>query len=192
MFVVMATTPAQTFHLLRRHMLQKMRRPLIVMTPKSLLRSPLATSTLDELSQGSFQPVIAETDHDIKADKVNTVILCSGKVYYDLVTKRREEKIIDTAIIRIEQLYPFPDQEVAQILKHYSHAKTITWVQEEPKNQGSWYIVQEDIRALLTSQQQLVYAGRAVMASPAVGYGSVHTEQQKQLVSDALSLKKRI
>lgn len=188
MYVVMPTTPAQTFHMLRRHMLQKIRRPLIVMTPKGMLRSPLAVSSLDELATGHFQTVIGETDAEIKVDKVTTVILCSGKVYYNLVSKRREEKITTIAIIRIEQLYPFPDQEIAQVLKQYTAATNIFWVQEEPKNQGSWCTLQDELRLLVNSKQTLTYVGRPAMASPAVGYSSMHAEQQKQLIAEALKL----
>jgi 2-oxoglutarate dehydrogenase E1 component len=188
MTVVMPTTPAQAFHMLRRHMLRKMRKPLIVMTPKGMLRSPLAVSSFDDLANGSFQLVIDETDSDIKKEQVPTVILCSGKVYYNLVSKRREEKMTNTAIIRVEQLYPFPDQELIQILKQYKNATNIIWVQEEPKNQGSWYVLQDDLRGLLTSKQNLAYIGRPAMASPAVGYSSMHAVQQKELIAQALGL----
>jgi 2-oxoglutarate dehydrogenase E1 component len=189
MFVVMPTTPAQCFHMLRRHMLYKMRKPLIVMTPKGMLRSPLAVSTFDDLANGQFQAVLGETDADIKAEQVTTVILCSGKVYYNLVSKRREEKITHTAIIRVEQLYPFPDQEIVQELKQYKNATKIIWVQEEPKNQGSWYALQDDLRLLVNDKQVLAYVGRPAMASPAVGYSGMHAEQQKKLIAEALGLK---
>ncbi|MSP52860.1 MAG: 2-oxoglutarate dehydrogenase E1 component [Gammaproteobacteria bacterium] len=191
MFVIMPTTPAQAFHMLRRHMLYKMRKPLIVMTPKGMLRSPLAVSTLDDLANGQFQAVIGETDADIKVEQVKTVILCSGKVYYNLVSKRREEKIIHTAIIRVEQLYPFPDQEIAQLLTQYKNATQIMWVQEEPKNQGSWYALQDDLRLLVNSKQTLTYVGRPAMASPAVGYSGMHAEQQKKLIAECLGLTER-
>jgi 2-oxoglutarate dehydrogenase E1 component len=191
MTVVMPTTPAQMFHMLRRHMLRKMRKPLIVMTPKGMLRSPLAVSTFDDLANGHFQPVIGEIDANIKAEQVKTVILCSGKVYYNLATKRSEEKITHTAIIRIEQLYPFPDQEILQILKQYKNATQIIWAQEEPKNQGSWYCLQDDLRLLVNSKQVLTYIGRPAMASPAEGYSKMHAENQKQLIAECLGLTER-
>lgn len=186
MQVCVPTTPAQTYHMLRRQMLRPYRKPLIVMTPKSLLRHPLAVSSLEDLSQGQFQLVIPEID-EIDNKQVERVILCSGKVYYDLLEKRRDKKITNAAIIRIEELYPFPEEELKTILRSYQDATTIIWCQEEPMNQGAWYNIQHHLFACLTSKQQLSYTGRAASASPAVGYASVHQQEQEELVMQALT-----
>lgn len=184
--VCVPTTPSQIFHLLRRQMIRPYRKPLIVMTPKSLLRHPLAVSTLDDLVKGQFQLIIPEVDN-IKAKEVNRVILCCGKVYYDLLEKRRELKLNNSAIIRIEQLYPFPEENLKKVLESYKQVKTIVWCQEEPKNQGAWYGSQHHIRACLGGEQKLLYAGRQSAASPAVGYMSVHLKEQDELVMGALT-----
>lgn len=185
MQVCVPSTPAQIFHLLRRQMVRPVRVPLIVMTPKSLLRHKLAVSTLKDLSQGKFQLVIPEID-DLKADKVRKVVLCSGKVYYDLLTKRREDKINDIAIIRIEQLYPFPYDELQAELAKYKKAKEVVWCQEEPKNQGAWFITRDRLLACLQKDQELTYAGRPPSAAPAAGYPALHKKQQTELVEQAL------
>lgn len=183
MQVCVPTTPAQTFHMLRRQMVRPYRKPLIVMTPKSLLRHPLAISSLKDLSEGEFQVVIPEVD-DIKAKNVDRVVLCSGKVYYDLLEKRRELKLENVAIIRVEQLYPFPEKEVKAALQAYKQATKIIWCQEEPQNQGAWnYIYPE----LLPLDGKIVYAGRKASASPAAGYLSVHMQEQQDLVMQALT-----
>lgn len=186
--VCMPTTPAQIFHLLRRQTLQLFRAPLIVMTPKSMLRHKLATSTLEELSQGPFQLVIPEID-DIAANKVTRAVLCSGKVYYDLLTQRREEKLNHIAIIRVEQLYPFPHEELQAQLKRYKHAADIVWCQEEPENQGAWYTTRHRLEACLGKGQTLHFAGRPAAASPAAGYMKLHLQQQEELVTKALGVK---
>ena len=180
------TTPAQIFHLLRRQVLRKFRKPLIVMTPKSILRHKLAVSTLDDLAQGKFQSVIAEQDQ-LDASKVTTVVLCCGKVYYDLLQYRREENLQQHAIIRIEQLYPFPTQALMDVLKTYPNAKTIVWCQEEPKNQGVWFSSQHHFKECLRPDQNLVYAGRGFAAAPAGGSAKTHSEQQITLVKQALT-----
>jgi 2-oxoglutarate dehydrogenase E1 component len=184
MQVCAPTTPAQIFHLLRRQVVRQLRLPLIVMTPKSLLRHKLAISSLEDLAGGQFQLVIPEIDQ-INPDKVRKVILCSGKVYYDLLTKRREENIEDIAIIRIEQLYPFPYDELQQALAKYTAAKEVVWCQEEPKNQGAWFILRDRLLACLQKGSELTYAGRASSAAPAVGYPALHKKQQSDLVNDA-------
>ncbi|OAI48894.1 2-oxoglutarate dehydrogenase subunit E1 [Gammaproteobacteria bacterium SCGC AG-212-F23] len=186
MQVCVPSTPAQTFHMIRRQMIRPYRKPLIVMTPKSLLRHPLAVSSLDELTQGEFQLVIPEID-TIDTKKVDRVILCCGKVYYDLLEKRREQKLNNIAILRVEQLYPFPTEQLTGILAGYAHAKTIIWCQEEPMNQGAWYSTQHHLLACLAKEQKLFYAGRQASASPAVGYASVHAKEQAKLVNDALT-----
>lgn len=184
--VCVPTTPAQIFHLLRRQMIRPYRTPLIVMTPKSLLRSKLAVSALKDLSEGEFQLVIPEVDPVTPAD-VTRVILCSGKVYYDLLVKRRENKIKNTAILRIEQLYPFPHDSLQAQLKLYKNAKDIIWCQEEPENQGAWYTTRHRLEACLAKGQRLHYTGRHAAASPAAGYMKLHEKQQMELVQQALA-----
>jgi len=186
MQVCVPTTPAQIFHLLRRQVVRALRIPLIIMTPKSLLRHKLAVSNRDELTQGEFQLVIPEIDADINAKKVRKVVACSGKVYYDLLAKRRENKQTDVAIIRIEQLYPFPYDEFKAELKKYAQAKEVIWCQEEPMNQGAWYCGQHRLQQSLLPNQVLSYAGREAMAAPAPGYPALHNKQQTELVEAAL------
>lgn len=185
MQVCMPTTPAQIFHLLRRQMLRSYRKPLIVMTPKSMLRHKLAVSTLQDLAEGQFQVVIPEMD-TMPAEHVRKIILCSGKVYYDLLEKRRANQQNDIAIIRVEQLYPFPDKQLADTLKSYKKAKEIVWCQEEPKNQGAWYSIVEHLMACLSKSQTLSYIGRPASAAPATGIKSVHVAEQKVLIDEAL------
>lgn len=185
MQVCVPSTPAQTFHMLRRQIVRDYRKPLIVMTPKSLLRHKLAVSTLDELANGEFQLVINEID-ELPAKKVRKVVLCSGKVYYELLQKRREKKQTDVAIIRIEQLYPFPVDELNAALKPYAHAKDVVWCQEEPKNQGAWYTSSHNMIRALHQGQELHYVGRPPNAAPASGYAKMHAEHQAKLVNDAL------
>lgn len=187
MQVCVPTTPAQIFHLLRRQMIRPYRKPLIVMTPKSLLRHPLAVSSLQELENGEYQVVIPEIDK-MDAKKVNRVILCSGKVYYDLLEKRRAQKLANIAILRVEQLYPFPDETIKAVLASYKHVQDIIWCQEEPENQGSWFFIQRNLPRLLDSNQKLSYIGRTASASPAVGYNSVHVKEQAALVDQALKI----
>lgn len=186
--VCVPSTPAQVFNMLRRQSLRPMRRPLIVMSPKSLLRHPLATSSVDELAEGVFHNVIDEIDN-ISPSKVKRVVMCSGKVYYDLLEQRRKNEQDDIAIIRIEQLYPFPHEEIGQVVSKYKTAKDWVWCQEEPQNQGAWYCSQHHFWAALPKGATLTYAGRKASASPAVGYISVHNQQQKELVDDALTIK---
>ncbi|HVL56223.1 MAG TPA: 2-oxoglutarate dehydrogenase E1 component [Burkholderiaceae bacterium] len=186
MQVCQPTTPAQIFHLLRRQMIRMFRKPLVIMTPKSLLRNKEATSTLDELAGGAFQTVIGETDAGIDPKKVRKIVVCTGKVYYDLLLARREREIDDTALIRIEQLYPFPHKTFDAQVKRYPAATQITWCQDEPQNQGAWFFIEHHLRDALKDGQKLSYAGRAASASPAVGYYDKHYAQQKELLAAAL------
>ncbi len=188
MQVVVPSTPAQVYHMLRRQMVRDWRKPLIVMTPKSLLRHKEAVSSLQELAEGTFQSVIGETEK-IVAKNVKRVIACSGKVYYELLAHRRELDIKDVAIIRLEQQYPFPHDDFKAQLKKFPNAHEIVWCQEEPQNQGAWYRLMAYFRADVKPEQVLLYAGRAVSASPAVGYLSKHNAQQKELVESAFSSK---
>ena len=187
MQVVVPSTPAQCYHMLRRQMIRNLRQPLVVMSPKSLLRHKLAVSTLEDLSEGTFQPVIDETD-PIDPEKVKRVVLCSGKVYYDILEQRRAENIEDVAIIRIEQLYPFPYVEMHAITEKYKNAKEIVWTQEEPRNQGAWFSSRHRIERCLKKSQAISYAGREPSASPAVGYANAHAREQALLVEQALGL----
>ncbi|HET7649493.1 MAG TPA: 2-oxoglutarate dehydrogenase E1 component [Gammaproteobacteria bacterium] len=186
MQVCVPSTPAQMFHMLRRQMLRPYRKPLIVMTPKSLLRHKLSVSPLDDVTHGRFHLVIPEID-TIKKEKVKRVVFCAGKVYYDLLEARRADKIDDIAIIRIEQLYPFPQAEYAEVIGHYGNAKEIVWCQEEPLNQGAWYQIRHRLQEPLSSKHTLSYAGRAASAAPAVGYAQLHVQQQKELIQQALA-----
>lgn len=186
MQVCYPSTPAQMFHMIRRQMIRPYRKPLVVMTPKSLLRHKLSTSTLEELYDGEFLNVIPEIDK-ITNKNVKRVVFCTGKVYFDLLEQRREDKIKDIAICRVEQLYPFPRDSVMQELKRYPNAAEVVWCQEEPKNQGAWYQIMHHFRACIGQQHTLLYAGRDASASPAAGYLVVHREQQSRLVRAALS-----
>ncbi|KAA0179937.1 2-oxoglutarate dehydrogenase E1 component [Cupriavidus cauae] len=186
MQVCQPTTPAQIFHLLRRQMIRLFRKPLVIMTPKSLLRNKDAVSPLSDLAKGHFETVIGEHE-ELNASKVKRVIMCSGKVYYDLVATRKERGASDVAIIRLEQLYPFPHKAVAAELKKYPNATEIVWCQDEPQNQGAWFFVQHYIMENMTEGQKLGYAGRPASASPAVGYYAKHNEQQKALLDAAFS-----
>ncbi len=186
MQIVQPTTASQIFHVLRRQMVRNLRKPLIIFTPKSLLRHKDATSPVAEFTKGMFQTVIPE-HKALKVDKVKRVVTCSGKVYYDLVKKREEVGHDDTAIIRVEQLYPFPHKAFATEMKKYPNATDVVWCQDEPQNQGAWFFVQHYIHENMMEGQKLGYAGRAASASPAVGYAHLHQEQQKGLVEAAFS-----
>lgn len=186
MQVCWPTTPAQIYHLIRRQMLRPMRKPLVVMTPKSLLRHKLAVSYFDDLTTGNFLPLIKEIDN-LSVEKVKRVILCSGKIYYELLAKRRELNLETVSLLRIEQLYPFPEVELQTALQEYKHAQDIVWCQEEPQNQGAWYSSQHHIVACLNENQTLRYVGRKASASPAVGYAHLHHQQQEDLVKEALT-----
>ncbi|TVL17195.1 2-oxoglutarate dehydrogenase E1 component [Shewanella algae] len=187
MQVCVPSTPAQVYHMLRRQVVRPMRRPLVVMSPKSLLRHPLAVSSMDELANGQFQNVIGEID--TLAAKVDRVVFCSGKVYYELLERRRKENIDNVALVRVEQLYPFPHEEMATALKDYQHVTDFVWCQEEPQNQGAWYCSQHHFWAAIPKGAQLSYAGRDASAAPACGYPELHTHQQESLITSALKLK---
>jgi 2-oxoglutarate dehydrogenase E1 component len=187
MQICQPTTASQIFHVLRRQMVRMFRKPLVLMTPKSLLRNKDATSALSEFTKGEFRTVIGELSADIDAAKVKRVIACSGKVYYDLVKKREEKKAGDVAIIRVEQLYPFPHKAFASELKKYPNATDVVWCQDEPQNQGAWFFVQHYIHENMLEGQKLGYAGRPASASPAVGYAHLHQEQQKALLDQAFA-----
>ncbi|HET7267231.1 MAG TPA: 2-oxoglutarate dehydrogenase E1 component [Oleiagrimonas sp.] len=186
MQVCVPTTPAQAFHMIRRQMLRKVRKPLIVMTPKSLLRHKRAVSTLEELSNGHFHNVIAD-QHVKTAKKVKRVVLCSGKVYYDLLEAVETDELDNVAIVRVEQLYPFPRGEVSAELDKYKSADEVVWCQEEPMNQGAWFQIRHHLQACVSDRHALSYAGRARSASPACGHLNTHIAEQKALVEQALT-----
>ncbi len=189
--ICVPSTPAQVFHMMRRQAIRPLRKPLVVMSPKSLLRHKLATSTLEELADGSFHTVLGEQD-SIEDSAVERVLLCSGKVYYDLLERRRAEGINNIAIVRIEQLYPFPDDQLTEQLSRYPNLKEMVWVQEEPKNMGVWYNSQHHMIRILNqvkADATLSYAGRAASASPAAGYMALHLEQLESFIRDALKIQ---
>jgi 2-oxoglutarate dehydrogenase E1 component len=182
------TTPAQIFHLLRRQAIRPMRRPLVIMSPKWILRHKLATSSLEDLGNGHFQNVIE--DNSVDGQSVRRLIFCSGKVYYHLLEERDSRSIKDIALIRLEQLYPFPDKELDEILSRYPGLESAVWCQEEPMNQGAWYSSQHHIRNAVKrhdSKLDLIYAGRDGSAAPASGYMSVHLDEQKKFIDEALT-----
>ena len=179
------TTPAQIFHLLRRQLLRPYRKPLIIMSPKSLLRHKLAVSTLEDLTDGEFYPIISEQDK-INPKKVTRLVMCSGKVYYDLLEARRNDELDHIAIIRIEQLYPFPNELFKQEMDKYPKIEHIIWCQEEPKNQGAWYQSKHHFYNNISKDITIFYAGRPASAAPAVGSHMVHIEQQKAVIKAAL------
>jgi 2-oxoglutarate dehydrogenase E1 component len=186
MQVCVPSTPAQMFHMLRRQMLRSLRKPLIVMTPKSLLRHELSVSSLAELTTGGFAQVIDEID-EVNAAQVRRVVLCSGKVYFDLLKSRRKDPVKDVALVRVEQLYPFPLPAYEALLRKYSNVREVVWCQEEPQNQGAWYQIRHRLEEPLSrDRQQLLYAGRGHAAAPATGIGKLHDTEQAALVDAAL------
>jgi 2-oxoglutarate dehydrogenase E1 component len=186
--VCVPSTPAQMFHMVRRQQVRPFRRPLIVLTPKSLLRHKMSVSPLTELSSGCFELIIPEIEA-IAAKKTRRVVLCSGKVYFDLLETREAHGIDDIALIRLEQLYPFPIDQYANLLKQYEHVEEIIWCQEEPLNQGAWYQIKHRLQEPLKKHQQLYYAGRPGAAAPASGIFKLHLQQQQALVEAALDIK---
>jgi 2-oxoglutarate dehydrogenase E1 component len=187
--ICVPTTPAQVYHMLRRQGIRPLRKPLVVMSPKSLLRHKEATSTIEELAQGHFHNVLDETD-DLDKSGVERIILCSGKVYYDLRAARRERKLENIAILRMEQLYPFPEAELLQTLSKYTNVRDAVWCQEEPVNQGAWYSSQHHMRRVIHSHREdiyLRYVGRDGSAAPAAGYMALHLEQQEKFINEALA-----
>ncbi|NNK31642.1 MAG: 2-oxoglutarate dehydrogenase E1 component [Xanthomonadales bacterium] len=183
--VCVPSTPAQMFHLLRRQMLQPTRKPLVVMTPKSLLRSKAATSELKVISGGRFQRVIGDRGPG-DADEIKRVVFCSGKIYYELAEKRDAENIREVAVMRAEQLYPFPEDDLRGFVNEFPNATEVVWCQEEPQNQGAWYQIRHHLQACISEQHELKYVGRSHSASPAVGYYTVHLEEQQRLVDEAI------
>lgn len=179
------TTPAQIFHLLRRQLIRQYRKPLIVMSPKSLLRHKLAVSNLSELTDGGFMPVIGEID-DIDPYHVTRLVLCSGKVYYDLLEARREDQLKQVAIIRIEQLYPFPTDYFKAEIDKYPNVELVVWCQEEPKNQGAWYQSNHHFYDIIGEAIPIMYAGRIPCAAPAVGNYKTHLNEQNNVIQTAL------
>ena len=190
MQVCVPTTPAQIFHLLRRQAVRPLRKPLVVMTPKSLLRHKRAKSSLEDLSEGRFQTVLDDrADLDRKA--IKRVVMCSGKVFYDLLEKRESDDLNDTALVRIEQLYPFPEKRLQEVLESYPNLENLVWCQEEPMNQGAWYCSQHHmfrVARAVNDKLHVHYAGRDMAAAPAVGSMSLHVEQQQRLVEDAFQI----
>jgi len=184
--VCVPSTPAQVFHMLRRQMLRPMRKPLVVMSPKSLLRHRLATSSLDELANGAFQPVIGEVE-DLEPGPVERVVLCCGKVYYDLLEARKARGLSNVAILRVEQLYPFPRDYLDRELDRFFHAREVIWCQEEPQNQGAWDQIKQRFLGHIEPERRLLYAGRPFAAAPAAGYYSLHIKQQETLIDEALT-----
>jgi 2-oxoglutarate dehydrogenase E1 component len=184
--VCVPTTPSQIFHLLRRQMIRKVRKPLVIITPKSLLRHKEAISTMDELAHGRFQTVIGETEA-LDPKKVKRVVLCQGKIYYELLAYRREHDIKDTALVRIEQLYPFPTDAFAKAVDAFPGAKEVVWCQEEPRNQGAWYWLasRQHLMNVLGPKRKLLLVSRPASASPAVGYYAKHNLQQKAVIENA-------
>ena len=188
--VCIPTTPAQVYHMIRRQAIRPMRRPLVVMSPKWILRHKLATSSIEDLSKGSFMNLIQ--DQVVDKDKTDRLILCSGKVYYHLYEARQEKKITNVALVRIEQLYPFPDNDLMEALQEYKKLKDVVWCQEEPINQGAWYSSQHHMRNIINKFNKnltLSYAGREASAAPACGYMSLHLEEQKKFINEALVYK---
>jgi 2-oxoglutarate dehydrogenase E1 component len=189
--ICIPTTPAQIFHILRRQVIRPMRRPLIIMSPKWILRHKLATSTLEELADGKFHNVMRE--HDIKPAKAKKVVICSGKVYYHLLEARMESGQDDVALIRLEQLYPFPKAELLEALAPFKKIKEVVWCQEEPRNQGAWFQIRHRLEDALSEtypKVNLAYVGRVSSAAAACGYMSLHLEEQHSLVNEALKVNK--
>jgi 2-oxoglutarate dehydrogenase E1 component len=186
MQVCVPSTPAQMFHMLRRQMVRPLRKPLIVMTPKSLLRHELSVSPLIELSNSGFQRVIDEID-DIKPANVERVVFCSGKVYFDLLKTRRADALANVALVRIEQLYPFPVEEYKQVLARYPNAVDVVWCQEEPQNQGAWFQIRHRLQEIAGEKRPVYYAGRAPASAPATGVAKQHEFEQQRLVQTALN-----
>jgi len=186
--VCVPTLPAQMFHLLRRQMRRPYRKPLVVLTPKSLLRHRESVSTLDDLAEGGFRLVIDDpSGPDPK--QVERVVLCAGKVFFDLAGQRDEHERDQVAIVRVEQLYPFPREALSELLQRYEAAREVIWCQEEPMNQGAWFQIRHHLQTVIDDRQRLEYAGRRPSASPAVGYYQIHIEQQRRLVHEALGIE---
>jgi 2-oxoglutarate dehydrogenase E1 component len=185
--VCVPTLPAQMFHVLRRQLLRPYRKPLVILSPKSLLRHKESVSPLGDITGGAFRPVLGEVEA-LDPAAVKRVVACSGKLYFDLVRARRERNISEIALVRIEQLYPFPHDDFAHELKRYPNARELLWAQEEPKNQGAWYWIQHYLTDAMSPGQRLIFASRPSSAAPAGGYADVHAAQQQTVIEDALRL----
>jgi 2-oxoglutarate dehydrogenase E1 component len=185
--VCVPTTPAQNFHMLRRQIHRKFRKPLVVMSPKSLLRYEPASSTVEEFTDGAFQNVL-DDPANLERDSVKRILFCSGKVYYTLAQARDKEGLKDTAVVRVEQLYPFPKKELQAVLAKYRQAREVCWVQEEPKNRGAWAFIEPRLSELLPDPVVLTYVGRDEAASPATGSLSMHKIEEAELVGQALEI----
>lgn len=188
MQVANLTTPTQYFHILRKQTLQEKKKPLIIMSPKSLLRHPMAVCSVEELANGAFQPFLADPEVEDK-ESIDRLVICSGKVYYDLYKAREENEKKNVAIGRVEQFYPFPDEDVESFLEEYKHVKEIIWCQEEPKNMGAWTFLFPRLQSLLREGQTITYAGRQAAASTAAGQKKIHDAEQEKLVGQALGLE---
>jgi len=185
------TTPAQYFHLLRRQVNQKMIRPLVVMTPKSLLRLPAATSSVEDLATAGFHPVIDDREVADRAS-VTRIVLCSGKVYYDLAAAKHKTNDQTIAVVRLEQFYPFPETALRELLASYPNFSELVWAQEEPRNMGGWTFVEPRLTALLSDNQRPIYVGRAASASPATGSYTTHELEQRSIVEEAMRTGVRV
>ena len=183
--VCVPSLPAQVFHLLRQQLLRPVRKPLILFTPKSLLRHPASVSSLEDFSGGAFRPVIDDPRQPTEAERI---VVCSGKVYFDLETMRQERRLDKVAIVRVEQLYPFPEQTLREVMAVYPRARTFVWAQEEPMNQGAWYQSLHHLNRCVPGGQRFVYAGRPAAAAPASGWPSRHKAEQQALVLDAIEM----
>lgn len=184
--VCVPTTPAQFFHMMRRQIMRNVRKPLVVMSPKSLLRHPQASSSLDELAHGRFSTILDDIDPKLKSKKVKRILLCTGKVYYDLIAEREKIGNYETAIVRVEMLYPYPEKEIDKILHKYHDGQKVCWVQDEPRNQGAWLYMEVRLLRQLGDSKTLFYIGREASASSATGYFKVHKEEQSCIVTEAL------
>jgi 2-oxoglutarate dehydrogenase E1 component len=182
--IVQPSTPAQMFHLLRRQVVRPYRKPLVVFTPKSLLRHPEAVSPLDDLVSGRFKPIIDEPDN-IAAEIIRRLVFCSGRIYYDLARAIREKQLEHIAVIRVEQLYPVPDIEINEVLRRHEYVNEIVWAQDEPRNQGAWRFMAHHLRKLSTVA--LKYAGRPESSAPATGLANQHKAQLETILEDALT-----
>jgi 2-oxoglutarate dehydrogenase E1 component len=185
MQVCVPSTPAQMYHMIRRQILRSLRKPLIVMTPKSLLRHELSVSSLEDLNTGEFSNVIDEIDR-LNPANVRRVVLSSGKVYFDLLKARRASNNTEVALVRVEQLYPYPIAETEAVLAKYPNAREVVWCQEEPQNQGAWYQIRHRLQTLV-GKRELLYAGRPPAAAPATGITKIHEVEQRGLIEAALS-----
>jgi 2-oxoglutarate dehydrogenase complex dehydrogenase (E1) component-like enzyme len=188
--VANATTPAQYFHLLRRQAKRGRQRPLVIMTPKSLLRHPQATSTLAELAEGRWQPVMDDPATEGRRDQVTRVVLCSGKVYYDILAEAAKQPAASIALVRVEQLYSFPWAELRETLSRYPGIRDLVWAQEEPRNMGAWTYLEPKLREVLPTGAELAYVGRPDRASPAEGYPAAHALEQNRIATEALAPRK--